>query len=74
VRSRLRGVRELCAQARVCRYALTRVRCSAAVAAAGWTQDAASGWLTVAPPPPARGDAAGAVDLQKLVEFAAHMG
>jgi hypothetical protein len=36
--------------------------------------DAGGGWLAVAPPPAPPGGTAGAVDLQKLVEFAAHMG
>ena len=46
----------------------------AAVLGAGWTQlDGQGGWLQVAPPPAPRDDGGAPVELQALMEFAAHM-
>ena len=46
----------------------------AAVLGAGWTQlDGQGGWLQVAPPPAPRDDGGAPVELQALMQFAAHM-
>jgi hypothetical protein len=50
------------------------VLCVAAARGAGWTPlDGPGGWLQVPPPAAPADDAGSAVELQALVEFAAHM-